>query len=389
MAATAAIEGIRQVDPDGSIGLLGAEEDPPYDRPPLSKALWKDKPLESIWRKTDYPGVTTHFGCAIAEIRPDKKQVVDVRGEIFGYDKLLLATGSTPRRFPFEKDPLIYFRTLADYRRLRALAETGDSFAVIGGGFIGAEIAAALTAKGRKVTLVFPGVSIGSRIFPPELSQFVSAYYRQKGVEIIAGETLTNASLEDGKTVLLTSSDRRIVVDGAVAGIGGQPNVELAASAGLEVENGIVVDELLRTSRPDIYAAGDAASYNSEVLEQRRRVEHEDNANAMGRQAGRNMAGKSEPYRYLPFFYSDLFEFGYEAVGQVDTRLETVADWKRPNEEGVIYYLENQRVRGVLLWNVWGQIDAARELIGKKGPFSRENLKGLIGAAPVVTDPAS
>jgi 3-phenylpropionate/trans-cinnamate dioxygenase ferredoxin reductase subunit len=136
----------------------------------------------------------------------------------------------------------------------------------------------------------------------------------------------------------------------------------------------------LRTSRPDIYAAGDAVSFYNPALGTHLRVEHEDNANSMGRLVGRNMAGKSEPYHHLPFFYSDLFDLGYEAVGQTDSRLVTFADWKRPNEEGVIYYLKNDRVRGVLLWNVWEQVEAARRLIAEPGPFNAENLKGRIAA---------
>ena len=122
-----------------------------------------------------------------------------------------------------------------------------------------------------------------------------------------------------------------------------------------------------------------AAFYNP-ALGKRLRVEHEDNANSMGRLAGRNMTGMAEPYDYLPFFYSDMFELGYEAVGEVDSRLETFADWKRPNEEGVVYYLREGRVRGVLLWNVWEQVPAARALIAEDGPFTRENLKGRLPA---------
>src|SRR5206468_1153756 len=171
---------------------------------------------------------------------------------------------------------------------------------------------------------------------------------------------------------------REITVDNVVAGLGIQPNIDLAKSAGLKVTDGIVVDEFLRATHPDIYAAGDVAAFLNPALSKRIRVEHEDNANTMGRHAGRNMAGKSEPYNHLPFFYSDLFELGYEAVGELDARLETVADWKTPFREGVIYYLREGRVRGVLLWNVWGQVDAARQLIAEPGPFRPEDLKGKL-----------
>src|SRR5439155_9741340 len=140
----------------------------------------------------------------------------------------------------------------------------------------------------------------------------------------------------------------------------------------------ILVDRFLQTSRPNVYAAGDVASFENPALGMRLRVEHEDNAKTIGRVAGRNMAGAPTAYDHLPFFYSDLFDLGYEAVGLIDSRLETFADWQKPNEEGVIYYLRDGRVRGVLLWNVWEQVDAARALIAEPGPFSAANLKGRI-----------
>ncbi|MGZ5586932.1 MAG: FAD-dependent oxidoreductase [Methylobacter sp.] len=235
--------------------------------------------------------------------------------------------------------------------------------------------------------MIFPGEAIGDRVFPRPLAQFVSNFYQQKGVEILAGEEIVGLETRGNQRVLKTRTNGEIVVDGVVAGVGIEPNVELAQTIGLEVENGIVVDDFLRTSLPDIYAAGDVAAFYNPALGKRIRVEHEDNANAMGRLAGRNMAGKSEPYHHLPFFYSDMFDLGYEAVGEVDSRLETFADWKRPNEEGVIYYLQNDRVRGVLLWNVWDQVEAARQLIAEPGPFTAKNLKGRLPAKPPIPKP--
>lgn len=380
MTAAAAVDGIREVDSTGKIGLISAELDAPYDRPPLSKALWKGKTLDTIWRKTESKRVKVHLGRVVKEIVPKQKRIVDDNGEVFTYEKLLLATGGRPRRLPFGDDQIIYFRTLSDYRRLSALAEAGRRFAVIGGGFIGSEIAAALALNGKEVVMVFPGKDIGDRVFPHALAQFVSNFYKQKGVEVLAGEKITGLKTLGNQCVLNTSTNRKIVVDGVVAGVGIEPNIELAQTIGLKVENGIIVDEFLRTSEPDIYAAGDVAALYNSALGRRIRVEHEDNANSMGRVAGRNMAGRSEPYHHLPSFYSDLFELGYEAVGELDSRLETFADWKRPNEEGVIYYLQNGRVRGVLLWNVWGQVEDARQLIAELGPFTAKNLKGRLPA---------
>ena len=385
MTADAAIGGIREEDTKGSVGLIGAESHPAYDRPPLSKGLWKDKPLESIWRKSDRQGVKLHLGRQARTLDPPNKRVTDDQGTVYTFDKLLIATGGTPRRLPFGGDDIIYYRTRGDYERLRALTGQAQTFAVIGGGFIGSEIAAALTMNGKSVVMAFPGEGIGGHMFPADLAMFLNDYYRRKGVEVLAGTRVTGWELRQGKPVLKTRSDqthgdREISADAVVAGIGIQPNVELAQAGGLEVENGIRVDRGLRTSNPDIYAAGDVANFYNRALDQRLRVEHEDNANTMGRLAGQAMAGRTVSYDHLPFFYSDLFDLGYEAIGEVDARLETVADWKELYRKGVIYYLRDGRVRGVLLWNVWEQVDSARKLIAEAGPFRGEDLKGRLPA---------
>ncbi len=378
MTADAAAKGIREVDTAGTIGLVSAEPDPPYDRPPLTKALWKGQPLDSIWRHAEKQNVTIHLGRTIRTIDAKARRATDDQGNAYTCDKLLLATGGSPRRLPFGGDDIIYYRTVADYRRLRSLTEKPGRFAVIGAGFIGSEIAAALALNRKQVTLIFPGASICERMFPAELATFLNGFYQQNGVESLPGETVTSLEKRGGEFVLKTKSGREIAAEGVVAGLGIQPNVELARAIGLDVKDGILVDEFLRAGRPDIYAAGDVAEFFNPALGKRLRVEHEDNANTMGRLAGRNMAGKSEPYHHLPFFYSDLFDLGYEAVGEIDSRLEIVPDWKTPNREGVIYYLREGRVRGVLLWNVWGQVDAARQLIAEPGPFRVADLKGKL-----------
>ncbi len=362
LAADAAVKGIREVDSSGTIGLISDDSHPPYSRPPLSKALWKGKPVDSLWRHTEKYSVDLMLGRRALRLDLAGQAVLDDRGAAHHFDRLLLATGGRPRRLPFGGDHILYYRTLDDFQQVWHSAQRHQHFAIIGGGFIGAEMAAALALNGQRVTMLFPAAGIGARTFPADLANFLVEYYREKGVEVRPGETVRDVVSADGRLSVLTASGA-VAVDGVVAGIGLQPNVELAQAAGLAVDNGIVVDERLRTSQPDIYAAGDVAAFYSPALGMRMRVEHEDNALTMGRLAGRNMAGEETAYTHLPFFYSDLFDLGYEAVGELDARLETVVDWKVPYREGVVYYQRGGRVRGVLLWNVWNQIDAARALI--------------------------
>ena len=365
MTADSAVRGIREIDAAGSIGLLCSEPSPPYERPPLSKALWKGKQFDSIWRGTGaVPGVTMHLETTAARIEPAAKQVIDSNGAAYQYEKVLLATGGSPRKLEFAGSRCIYFRTVDDYRRLRSLAGEGTRFAVIGGGFIGSEIASALTMNGKSVVMIFPETGIGARMFPADLSEAVTQLYRRKGVEILSGMAVQGIESAGGRLMLRASGAQPLPADGIVAGLGIIPNAELAADAGLEVNDGVVVDEFLRTTSADIYAAGDVARFYHPSLGRTLRVEHEDNANTMGRAAGRNMAGAAEPYSHLPFFYSDLFELGYEAVGELDSRLETVSEWKEPFREGIVYYLRDSKICGVLLWNVWEKVDAARAVIG-------------------------
>ena len=305
---------------------------------------------------------------------PRRKEVTDDEGTVYRFRKLLLATGSAPRRLPFGGDQIIYFRTLDDYKRVRALTEHGDRFTVIGSGFIGTEMAAALAMNGKQVTLIFPDDAIGSRTYPADLAGSLNEFFRAKGIELLPAAKVIGCESRAGIPVLTvqdihTGKERAIVSDGVVAGIGVQPNVELARTAGLDVADGIRVDASFRTSHYDIYAAGDVASIYSTALDKWRRVEHEDNANSTGAYAGVAMTGRTVSYDHLPFFYSDLFETSYEAVGELDARLEMIEDWKDPCREGVVYYLRDGRVRGVLYWNIYGQVDAGRQLITSGKPF--------------------
>jgi NADPH-dependent 2,4-dienoyl-CoA reductase/sulfur reductase-like enzyme len=374
MTGDAAAQGIRELDSIGTIGVVTAEPHPPYNRPPLSKSLWKGESEEKIWRDVA-PGTELLSGRRITALDLGAKRATDEREKVYHFEKLLLATGGSPRRLPGESDQVIYFRTVDDYRRLRK--NVRGRIAVIGGGFIGSEVAAAVRMQESEVVMIVPEQGIGARVFPADLAAFLVTYYREKGVDVRIGEGVKTVQSRDGKAAIATTNGDEIAADIAVAGLGIVPNTDLAKQAGLKIDNGILVDEHLRTSKPDVFAAGDVANFENPVLG-RMRVEHEDNANTMGRAAGRAMAGDATPYEHLPFFYSDLFELGYEAVGELDPRLETFPDWKEPFREGVVYYLKDGRVRGVLLWNTWGQVDAARALIAEKGPFKAESLKGRL-----------
>jgi 3-phenylpropionate/trans-cinnamate dioxygenase ferredoxin reductase subunit len=378
MTADAAVRGIRELDGSGSIGLISREPDAPYARPLLSKGLWKGRPLEKVWRHTEELGANLVLDRKVVVLDPKAKIVRDDAGDDYAYDKLLLATGGRPIRLPFGDDQIIYYRNLRDYRRLREMTEQGEHFVVIGSGFIGSEIAAALAMNQKKVSMIFLEEAIGANVYPAALAHFLNNYYKEKGVELIPGDSVASVERDGRSFVVRTGSGRAIETDGVVAGIGIRPNVELAESAGLEIRDGIMVDAHLRTSAADIYAAGDVARFYNPALGKQIRVEHEDNALNMGKQAGRIMAGDDQSYTHLPSFYSDLFDLGYEAVGELDSQLQIVQDWKEPFKEGVVYYLGQKRVRGVLLWNVWKQVGNARELIADQGPLKGDDLIGRI-----------
>src|SRR5574342_492816 len=170
LTGDAAVRGVRELDAEGSIGMISTEPDPPYTRPNLSKGLWKGRPMEKIWRNTQNLGVEILLGRKVIRLDPLEKCVRDERGDEYTFDKLLLATGGSPIRLPFGDGHIIYYRDLQDYQHLRTLSEHGEKFLVIGGGFIGSEISAALTMIGKKVVMVFPEGAIGAKIFPSGLS---------------------------------------------------------------------------------------------------------------------------------------------------------------------------------------------------------------------------
>lgn len=378
MVADSAAKGIRSADSSGSICIVGQEPYQPYKRPPLTKKLWFGKPVSITELGTAQTQADILTSRTVVKIDPEKHQVVDSDGQVFGYQKLLLATGGTPRHFPFEDPEVIYYRTLADYYRLRELTAEGGHCAVVGGGFIGSELAAALRQAGMEVTLVVAEKSICARLFPDDVAQYLNHYYSDKGINVILNDTVTAVHRSDNTSRLQLASGQSVEADIVVAGIGITPNVQLAQEAGLEVSNGIVTDRYLQTSAPDIYAVGDCAAFVHPVSGKLTRVEHEDHAIQGGKAAGLAMAGQAQPYNHLPMFYSDMFELGYEAVGSLDSKYQVIYDWQERFAKGVLYYVDSNRVKGVLNWNVWDKVDQARELIMSESEVDYSSLSGII-----------
>jgi len=386
LAGASAAEGIRESDTRGSILLVGAEEHLPYHRPPLSKALWSGKKkVDDIFvhgrKYYDDSGVTLALGVRVTGIDPRRKSITTDTGANYHYEKLLLATGGAPRTLPIpghDLEGVCYFRYLDDYQRVRGEATPGKSALVIGGGFIGSELAAALAMNTRDVTMVFPASYLCDRVFPDYLGKTLEQLYTARGVRMLKGDAPTSIQKKGARFITRTRGGREVESDIIAIGIGIAPDAGLAGEAGLKTGDGILVNEYLQTSHPDIYAAGDNARFPYQALGQQMRVEHWDNALNQGKCAGRNMAGVREAYTYMPYFFSDLFEFGYEAVGEVSAALQTFADWEKENDTGVIYITKEGVVRGVMMCNVWDKTDEARELIRKREGASPERLRGLI-----------
>jgi NAD(P)H-nitrite reductase large subunit len=381
VASLAAVQGIRERDQQGVIGICSAESNLPYDRPQLAKGLWCGDSPDSIWLKIEGQPVELMLRRKIVGIDTRGRTVVDSQKATYGFDRLLIATGSIARPLSFGGDKIIYFRTLDDYRKLRALAEERNSFGIIGGGLLGTELAIALSGMGREVSMVFPETGILGAMLPPELSQLLSDHFIQKGIHLKPGETATDLRLRAGKFAIMDQRfQEAALVDVVVSAAGVVPNTELAEKAWLTLEDGIQVDEYLRTSCPTIFAAGDVAQFRCPALGKRIRVTHQEHAKAMGRQAGRNMAGERKRYETIPAYSGALLGLSFEAVGDVDARYQTCADWNEPLSRGIVYYLDQNRVRGVLFWNVRGDVEMARKLIAQTAPVKPEELKGRISS---------
>ncbi|MCY0877644.1 MAG: FAD-dependent oxidoreductase [Firmicutes bacterium] len=376
MAADAAVRGIRRHDPKGRILVIGDEPYPPYQRPPLSKKLWLDMRMEQVWLDGwKRRGADLWLHTAVTRIEPQHRRLMTRTGSTVQYGELLLATGVRPRRWDDAPDAVYYVGDVATHVRLfQALAEPRQVI-VVGGGFIGSEMAAVLSTRGHQVTWVLPQAYPFEGFFPPVLADHVAAAYQQHGVQLVVGSWVERVEENPGGGVRAHLKDGRdIRGDLVVAGLGSEFNDELAKAAGLATGPGIVVDTWLKTAADHVWAAGDVAV----MAPHHEPMWHEDHALTQGRVAGENMAGAKKPYTHVPFFYSDLYDDGYEAIGRCETRYEVVEDWVVPGREGVVYYLDQGRVVGVLNWNVWDGIPKARDIMAEEHPWEARDLVGKI-----------
>lgn len=380
VAGASAVEGIRAHDREGPILLVSQENHPPYRRPPLSKDLWLGKgTLDQLalrddgwWREQ---GVDLQLRREIVELDAAGRTLWDDRGVAIGFGKLLLATGGRPRILDVPGATLEgvhYYRTLEDFLWFERNLHRFEHVLVVGAGFVGLELAAGLAHQDRRVTVIYPDEYPLRRVLPRDLGLFVAEEYRRRGVEMISGERIV--AFEDSRGALVARAQSGHYADAhlVVVGAGIVPQTDLADAAGLDTGNGIVVDEFGRTSHPDVFAAGDVAEYPAPALGRRTRTEHWDHAEHHGRAVGANMAGAERPYDHLPMFWSDLFDLGFEAVGDVDPRLTVEEAWNDLYRQGIVFYLEDEVVRGALLWNRFGLVDWARDLIREGRPMSVE-----------------
>jgi len=376
LAGAKAAEGAREAGWEGPVRIIGAEPRIPYERPPLSKAVLQgaDEPestyiYDGDWH--DQQGVEIHTG-EVVEALDVANHAVRLRGGAsFDYAKLVLATGSTPVRPDLPGATArgtFTLRTIDDSIALRDRFTRGSRLIVVGGGWIGAEVAASAVARGVEVTMIVRGEALLERVLGRRVGDFFVRLHRGHGVDVRLGAEIV--SVEDsGEALVATLSDgSRVETDTLVWGTGARPNVSLAQAAGLAVEDGVLVDGELITSHPDVYAAGDIASHAHPVFGGRVRVEHWANALEQGLAAGANAAGAATPYTRLPFFFSDQYELGMEYSGWPVRPEEVVIRGSLEAGEFVAFYLKSGVVAGGANVNVWDVNDHVQDLMRAAKP---------------------
>lgn len=360
LAGGRAVDGIRRIDPEGSIALVAGEHHRPYQRPPLSKKYLRGEVdlgevyLQDPERYAEQRAELI-LGVRALRVDPGARQVALDDGRTLSYERLLLATGGEARRLSLPGADLagvFTLRTIEDSNAIREAAGRAGRALVLGGSFIGSEVAASLTQLGVEVTMAFPESRLLGRIAPDYLSDYLHTEYRRRGVTILPGTVAERLEGEGRVQRAVMSDGSTLEVDMVVMGVGIRLNTELAREAGLEMneEGAVVVDRNLRTSDPNIYAAGDIAAWPDRTFGRTLRVEHWDVARAQGLRAGRNMAGEDRPYPTLPYFFSDLFDLSFEVWGDLSTWDETVVRGDVEGGSAGIYYFDGGTLTGVLVY---------------------------------------
>jgi 3-phenylpropionate/trans-cinnamate dioxygenase ferredoxin reductase component len=371
LAGAKAAEQLRQQGFDGRVLLIGAEPERPYERPPLTKDYLRDEsPREKAYVHAESfyaeQGIELLTGTPVAAIDLAASAIRLGDGRELGFDRLLLSTGAEPRRIPIagaDLEGVHYLRSMADCDALRERLKGAGHVVVVGAGWIGSEFAASARQRGLEVTIIDPLKLPNERIFGPEIAGFYRDVHAQHGVELLLGEGV-DAFEGDGTIARVrTAGGQTIDCDFAVVGIGVAPRAELARDAGIQVDNGILVDDMLRTSAPKVFAAGDVANAWHPFLEQRIRVEHWSNALNQGPAAARAMLGDSVSYDRIPYFFSDQYDVGMEYSGYAPAWDEVVFRGDRADGEFIAFWLKDGRVLAGMNVNVWDVNDHVQALI--------------------------
>ena len=383
LAGGGAAATLRQEGFDGRVILIGAEPQPPYERPPLSKEYLRDKSSfeQTLVQSSDFygeNGIETRFGVRASRVDPAKK-VIELDGEEgVAYDKLLVATGGRNRRFPvpgLDLEGVYDLRTMADCERIRAEIGPGRKAVVVGMGFIGSEVAASLRQSGVNVVVVDRNKVPLRRVLGEEVGQVIEVIHRDHEATLIFEDTVAAFEGADRVERVVTQGGRRIECDFVVVGLGVEPVTELLADTGAEIDNGIAVDEFCRTGVEGIYAAGDVANHYHPVFERRIRVEHWQNALNQGPAAARNMLGKDEPYDDIPWFWSDQYDFNLQYTGFHTEWDEVIVRGSMEERNFVAFYRKDERVLAAVAVNRGKDLRRSMRLIKAQRPVDATKLQ--------------
>jgi len=380
-AAASLIDAYREAGGDALITVVSSDEHPPYNRPPLSKAVLRGElePLAALVHSPeeyDDLVVELRLGSTVEAIDIAARTVTVTGGDELPYGTLVIATGARPRVLgvPGGDLPAVHaFRTIADAEAVKAEAATARKALVVGGSFIGSEVAASLSMLGLEVTLVEMGERLVPALASAELSEQIAELYREHGVELLFGEQIEEFNANGLMlTGARTGSGHMVEAFLAVVGVGVEPNTDFLARSGLELEDGIVVDDHFRTSADDVYAIGDVARFDDVVSGRRRRIEHWSNADGHGTRLGQNLAGGRTGYAQVPVFFTKLFDLQLQLLGDTEGVDEVVLRGSIAERHLVALYLREERL-------------VAAALVGQAGDMAEE-LKSLLRAKPRVSD---